>query len=195
MARLSRLLILVILVSWSSSLAQEATPALSVTPFASFEQFDSHSRLNAGFGLGAALSYAFSPGVVLGLEAHMGNADEEFDVVGGTSTMTVHHATYMLTFDYRFFSSSSLADVYATAGVGMFRLSTDERQISRGALGHVSIPGTAETRGAYSLGLVLSRSVSSRIAIRLEPRVVLLAPLSEHESNYLITGGITFVVL
>ena len=185
---------LLIVVPSSMTIAQEDLPLFSLTPFASFEKFTPAAGLDTGFGFGVAATYTLSPSVLLEIAAHTGSTTEQFDLVGRTASLQIRHTTYELQVHYLMVRLPSIADAYATAGLGVFRLSTDEQQVSLGALGQLRIPGRSETRALSSVGVVLSRAFSSRVAVRLEPQLILLSPLSDSQSNYVISGGVTFVV-
>ena len=181
-------------VSASVAIAQVDTPMLSLTPFVSFEKFNSTTNLGTSFAFGIGASYALSRTVSLDVAVRTGNASEQIDLIGTTSTQTVHHTTYQVQVQYLTLAIPQIADAYATAGVGLFRLSTDEQQVSLGALGQLTVPARGETQTVYSIGMMFSRLFSPRVGFRLQPQMFLRSPLSDHEFTYMISGGITLVV-
>ena len=188
------LFVFLIVAPSSMTIAQEDLPSFSLTPFASYEKFTPAADLDAGFGFGIAATYSLSASILLEIAAHTGSAREQFDLVGRTASLQVRHTTYQLQVHYLVVHLPSIADAYATAGLGLFRLSTDEQHVSLGAVGQLRVPGRSETRALSSVGMVLSRAFSPGVAVRLEPQLMLLSPLSDSQSNFMISGGVTFVV-
>jgi hypothetical protein len=188
------LLLVSLVVPLSVTTAQEDLPCFSLTPFASFEHFTPDMHLDAGLALGVTATCTLSSSICLEITARTGSTGEAYDLVGRTAHLAVRHSMYQLQADYRVVHIDQIADLSATAGLGFSRLSTDEQLVSLGVLGQMTIPGRTETRANTSVGLIVSKAFSSSVALRLEPQLVLLSPFSEHQSLYLISGGITFVL-
>ena len=179
----------------SMAVAQQDTPAISLTPLVSYESFNNEVGLGSSIAYGAAVSYTLNREMGIELSLLTSRTTEEFDLIATRGTLDVRRNVYQVQFHYLLLSLENLFETSSTAGVGLFHLSTDAQLVSLGALGQVVVPGRSETRSLVSLGIEFSKRLTSRVSVQVHPKAVFFTPLSPLQANYFLSGGIRVGIL
>jgi len=175
--------------------AAQNSSTITITPFATYTQFGTTLGLNSAIGYGGALGFEAGSVIRLQLHAVVTRTDQEYDLVSDIGRIPVDVTILQLQGEYLLTRFASIADISASLAAGYMKLHTGEQRVSLGALGQVVVPEREETVVLYSAGGVMSRALSTRFAVRLEPKISLWSRSGQLQSHWSITGGISIGIL
>jgi hypothetical protein len=119
----------------------------------------------------------------------------DYDIPGGTSSLTIDSWWLEAGLAYRLFSIAHMVEFVGTIGGGVTQVNRPESQIPLGGLGSATVPEASDTRGHLLAGIQLSREVLEPISLHLGTSFRFLSPFSAPETGYSVYGGLNIEVL
>jgi len=184
-SRMCRLVPLM-LVPLGMAIAQEqssVSPAFSIASFASYNIYGESFSMHSAMSYGGAITMSLTSRIGVEFNAQFGQSQQDFDVIGGTDILGIRTTFYQLQFQYVVLGFDKFIDVVGTAGIGRVRFTTDAYSVSVGTLGRVSVSERTENRNQFTVGVLLTRQLTSRVSLRLGSEVRFITPLSLSQVN------------
>lgn len=176
-------------------LAQQEPPTLALSPYGSYHGYGPALGFRPSFGYGFHVIYSPLPRTAISARISLSRTSVEFDLINAQDRIDVGVISYQLGIRQQTASVGSLFDIDLSGNVGMIRFVREAKTISLGALGTTVIPEKTDTRSIYSVGVILSRAIGSRVSIDVMPEVQFISPLSQRQGNYSISGGLAIGIL
>jgi hypothetical protein len=180
---------------FSSKAQNQPLRVVSLVPFVSLQNLGTSQGIGSHMAFGVVALYSVSSQVSIGLGAEYASPTAAFDLIGSSGEMSINSSHYQLIVTTRLGRPWDLLEVSMLGGLGMITLSTEEANISAGALGMLKVPAQSDRSMTMLLGVVGSREIIPRVSIFLQPRALALFPLQTSSIGYSLSGGISLGLL
>ena len=176
-----------------TSTAQQAH-SLQLSAGVSFQDPSSQIGLQHFVGYGLTLLFSPSDRLAVGLSAEFAKPSIEYDVVGGTATEDLRLYSISFAFDFRAIDDTGIRLDLRTR-LGLTTVSSDDRTVSVGGFGFVTIPGQNDRNFAWHIGPVVSHEFISRLSLFVSPELVFVSPVQFNHAGYSVEGGLAIGIL
>ncbi len=151
------------------------------------DRYDTEAHMGYDF----SVAFFATEGVKIGISTRFANAFPEYDLVNSIGRQEIHLSSYEAFASYRIGNVLASFDLSATGSIGIAIQTTDEQSVSAGAFGFIKVPGRSERAAIYSVGLVASRELFSRVSAFVSSGLSLISPVQISSMGYSIGGGLS----